>query len=323
MHVRPPFRLAALLGLVLAATPAGPIAAQDASPAASGAPVVTDANGDLVVVTDASRIVTLGGVVTETVYALGAGDQVVAVDASSFHPPEALADKAVLGYYRMMAAEPLLAVEPTLVLGTDEVGPPEVVEQIRAAGVTTLLLPPGTGLEGAHARIFQIGHALGRDAEAAELDAALQADLDDALSLVASATSRPKVLFFLLPPGAPMLLSGTGTEADTMIGLAGADNAVTSFPGYIPLTPEVAAAAAPDVILTTTSSLEAAGGVDALLEDPTFAATPAAANRAVVAMDDLYLLGFGPRTGRAVQDLARALHPELAASPGASASARP
>jgi iron complex transport system substrate-binding protein len=274
--------------------------------------VITDADGNAVAVPDASRVVTLGGVITEVAYALGAQDQVVAVDASSFYPPDAQQAKQVVGYYRMLAAEPVLAADPSLVLGTADVGPPEVVQQIRDAAVTTLLLPVDNSVDGAKARITAVGAALGRDAEAARVVAALDQDLKDAQSLVATATSTPRVLFFLLPPGAPMLLSGTGTEADTMIGLAGAQNAVTDFPGYVPLTPEAVAAAAPDIILTTTSSLQAAGGIDELLADPGLAATPAGKAGAVVALDDLYLLGFGPRLGQAVAELAGDLHPEIA-----------
>lgn len=274
--------------------------------------VITDADGNAVTISDASRVVTLGGVITEIAYALGAQDQLVAVDASSFYPPEAQQTKQVVGYYRMLTAEPVLAANPSLVLGTSDVGPPDVVQQIKDAGITTLLLPVDNSVDGAKARISTVGQALGRDAEAAQVVAKLDQDLADAQSLVATATSKPKVLFFLLPPGAPMLLSGTGTEADTMIGLAGAQNAVTDFAGYVPLTPEAVAAAAPDIILTTTSSLQAAGGIDQLLADPGLAATPAGKARAVVALDDLYLLDFGPRLGQAVAELARDLHPEIA-----------
>jgi iron complex transport system substrate-binding protein len=300
-----------LAALVVALTPALGLAQ---SPAASpGAPVtVVDADGTAVEIADSSRTVTLGGVITETAYALGAGDQIVAVDASSYYPPQALAEKTVLPYYRMLSAEPVLAADPTLVLGTAQVGPPEVVQQLRDAGVPILLLPVDTSVDGALATIASVGTALGRDAEAQALAESLQADLAAATELVAGATSSPKVLFLLLPPGAPMLVSGTGSEADTMIGLAGATNAVTSYPGYIPLTPEAAVAAAPDIILTTTSSLEAAGGIDGLLLVAGIAETPAGAARAIVAMEDLYLLGFGPRTGQAVAELATLLHPELA-----------
>jgi iron complex transport system substrate-binding protein len=87
---------------------------------------------------------------------------------------------------------------------------------------------------------------------------------------------------------------------------------VTGYERYVPISAEAAVAAAPDVILTVTRTLDDIGGIDALLAQPGLAQTPAGQARAVVAMDDLYLLGFGPRLGEAVRDLALQLHPELA-----------
>lgn len=316
MRTRSP-RLVAGLAVALAVT-LSPAAVLAQSPAASPAtpmagPVsIVDADGTTVEITDSSRVVTLGGVITEIAFALGAGGQVVGADASSYYPQDVFALGAPLPYYRMLSAEPVLAAAPTLILGTAEVGPPEVVQQLRDAGITTLLLEQDLSTEGTKALITTVGQALGRDAEAAALIETVDADLAAAAELVAGATSSPRVMMLLLPPGAPMLVSGTGSEADTMIGLAGGQNALTAFPGYVPLTPEAAVAAAPDIILTTTSSLEAAGGIEGLLAVAGIAETPAGAAKAIVAMDDLELLSFGPRVGQAITKLATAIHPELA-----------
>ncbi len=298
---------------IVAQSPAGsPTAGSPTAASPAVAITVTDADGNPVTIGDTSRVVTLGGVITETAFALGAGDQIVGVDASSTQAHDQASTRTVVPYYRMLSAEPVIALGPTLVLGTDEVGPADVVQLIRDAGVPTLLLPQELTTDGTVALITAVGRALGRDAEAAALIETLHADLAAARDLVAGATASPTVMFLLLPPGAPLLVSGTGTEADTMIGLAGATNAVSAFPGYVPLTPEAAVAAAPEIILTTTASLEAAGGIDGLLALPGISDTPAGAARAIVAMDDLELLSFGPRTGQAIAALAVQLHPELA-----------
>jgi iron complex transport system substrate-binding protein len=97
-----------------------------------------------------------------------------------------------------------------------------------------------------------------------------------------------------------------------MISLAGGENIYPGFGSYIPMTPEGIVEIAPDIILTTDASLERFGGREAFLTAPGIAQTPAAQAGRVVSMEDLYLLGFGPRTGRAIADLARLLHPELA-----------
>ncbi len=111
-----------------------------------------------------------------------------------------------------------------------------------------------------------------------------------------------------------MMVSGSGTSAHTMIQLAGAVNAVSGYENYKPLTAEALVAASPDVILMLTSGLESLGGVDGLLKTPGLALTPAGQNRRIVAMDGLYLLGFGPRTGKAVLELARKFHSETGVS---------
>ena len=273
---------------------------------------ITDVNGDEVAIEDVSNVATLGGVFTETAYALGAQDQIVAVDASSFYPPEALEEKPNFGYYRFLSAEPVLAQGPSLIIGNEETGPPEVVQQLRDAGVPILLLPDNNDVQAARDLITTLGAIFGREAEAEALVDQLDADVAEAEALVAQATDSPRVLFVLQPPEAPMLISGEVSAAGNMITLAGGAHVFPGFPGYLPMTPEGIVESAPDVILTTDASVERLGGWDAVMEHPGIGQTPAAESGRIYAMEDLYLMGFGPRTGQAIADLAQLLHPELA-----------
>lgn len=293
------------LGMLFVVSTAGTSLAQDQT-------VVTDADGNEVVITDASRVATLGGVVTEVAYALGAQDRIVAVDESSSYPPEALVDKPTIGYYRFLSAEPVLAVAPTLIIGGAETGPADVLSQLRDAGIPTLLIADSKSVDGASESIRSVGLALGLGSEAENVVASLAQEVAAAEALVSQAASTPRVLFFFHPPGAPSLVSGADTAADEMIALAGGENVFTDFDGYVPMTPEGIAQAAPDVIVTTDASLGELGGLEGLLAEPGIAETPAAVGGRVVSMDDLFLLGFGPRTGQAIADLAQLLHPELA-----------
>jgi iron complex transport system substrate-binding protein len=272
---------------------------------------VTDVDGVEVLIEDTSRVATLGGVFTETVYALGAQDQLTAVDASSFYPPEALEDKPNFGYYRFLSAEPVLAQEPSLIIGNEETGPPEVVQQLREAGVPILLLPDNNDVQAARDLITTLGAIFERESEAEALITQLDADVAAAEALAAGAADAPRVLFILQPPEAPLLVAGAVTAAGSMIELAGGSNVYPGFRGYIPMTPEGIVETSPDVILITTRSVERLGGWAAFLEHPGISQTPAAEDARVVAMDDLYLMGFGPRTGQAMADLALLLHPEL------------
>jgi iron complex transport system substrate-binding protein len=124
----------------------------------------------------------------------------------------------------------------------------------------------------------------------------------------------PRALFILsLQNGRPMV-GGRGTAADAIIRLAGGANAAEAIDGYKPMTDEGVIAAAPDVILKMNNG-NMVGDQDDIFSLPAFAATPAAARRALIGMDGLYLLGFGPRTPDAVRDLMAALYPSLALPP--------
>ena len=266
---------------------------------------------------DTSRIVTLGGSITETVYALGAGRQVVGVDASSVYPAAAT-EKPSVGYFRRLPAEGVLSLNPTLVLALEGTGPPSVLDQVRSADVEVHLLPdPGT-VAGTKEKIRRIGRPLGRDAEADSLVQQMERDLAEARDVREAASSTPRVLFIYARGTGSMNVAGRGTSAEAMIELAGAKNAISGFEGYKPMTPEAVASAEPDAILMPSRGLESVGGVDGLLDQPGIDLTPAGENRRIVGMDDLLLLGFGPRLGTAVKRLTMKLHPEL--TPPTSAS---
>lgn len=257
-----------------------------------------------------ARIVSLGGPVTELVFALGRGAELVGRDTSSLYPAEALALPDV-GYHRQLSAEGVLSLAPSLVLATAHAGPPEALDQLRAAGVTVLLLPEQATAAGARARAVAAGEALHREAEAAALTRAL----DEGLQALTPLKRPVKVLFVYARSGAGLEVAGQETAADEMIRLVGAQNAVSGYTGYKPLTPESAIAAAPDVVLMTSRGVESAGGPERVWESPALLATPAGAARRLVVMDDLLLLGFGPRLPEAAATLTDALNDALDAAP--------
>lgn len=283
---------------------AGPTAAPSAAASTSASAAVT---------ADA-RIVSVGGTVTEIVFALGLGPRVVAVDTSSVFPAEASALPQV-GYQRTLAAEGVASQRPTLLLLTLEAGPPPAVEQLRGLGIPLHVIPATSSIDGAKEKIRLVAEALGAEAKGEELTRTLTADLASTDALVKRATSKPRVLFIYARGGGTLMVGGTDTPAAAMIALAAGENAVSAFDGFKPLTAEAVTTAAPDVILVPSRGLVALGGVDGLLAQPGIALTPAGKSKRIVTMDDLLLLGFGPRLGGAVRELAILLHPELAQAP--------
>lgn len=271
--------------------------------------LVMDAEGKPVMIRDTSRLVAIGGPVTEIVYALGAGVQLVGVDTSSTYPESATRLPQV-GYQRTLSAEGVLSLSPNLIVASAEAGPPAALSQLRASGATVLVVPSVYSIDGVRTKIRLIAQALGRDAQGERLLEALANDLAAALVVPRHEQGKPKVLFIYARGAGTLNVAGLDTSAAAMIDLAGGRNAVTGYAGYKPLTAEAVVAAAPDVILIPARGLESVGGVDGLLKLPGLALTPAGSARRVVAMDDLYLLGFGPRTGQAVRELTLRLYGE-------------
>lgn len=300
---------ASLRTMVVAGLLASASCQRESADATAQAPAVTvtDAQGRSVQIADTSRIVSVGGGVTEIVFALGAGARVVGVDTSSIFP-EAATRLPKVGYQRQLSAEGALALRPTLVIANADAGPAAAMEQLRTSGVTVLIVPAEHTIDGARTRIRTMAQALRRDADGAKLLAALDLAFARARAHGAELVPKPRVLFIYARGQGTVNVSGRGTAADEMIRLAGGENAVAGFEGFRPLTAEASVTAAPDVILIPSKGLESIGSEDALFGLPGLGLTPAGQHRRVIQMDDLLLLGFGPRTGQAVEELVTALH---------------
>ncbi len=272
---------------------------------------VVDATGAEVTVGDTGRIVSIGGAVTEVVFALGFADNVVAVDSTSQYP-HAVAEKPDVGYMRRLSAEPILGLAPSVVLAVEDAGPETALNQLRESGVPVVLVPDDPSYDGVLRKIGLIAAALGIEEKGRAVTASLRADFKRLSDAVGGVGERPKVLFLLsIGQGGAPLAGGRKTSADGIIRLAGGINAVDAFEGFKPLSPEAAVLAAPDVLLVTRRTLDLLGGRAGLLGRPEISLTPAAQRGRVVAIDGLLLLGFGPRTGQAVRTLAAELHPDL------------
>ncbi|MCS7291192.1 MAG: hemin ABC transporter substrate-binding protein [Roseiflexus sp.] len=271
---------------------------------------VVDYQGAQVTITSIERIVSLNGDITEIIFALGMGDYVVGVDSSATYPPERTKTLPNIGYQRQLNAEGILALNPTLVIGDEAAGPPEALAQIRAAGVPLAITADPPTLEAPAQKIRFVAQALGIPQRGERLAAQVETEITRARDLASRITSPPHVLFLYLRGTDVQQVAGVRTPVDVMITAAGGLNAgaEAGIVEFKPLSPEVVIAAQPDVILVLTKGLESVGGVDGLLTIPGLADTPAGKQRRVIALDDLYLLGMGPRTGQALADLATAFY---------------
>lgn len=268
-----------------------------------GSPALANETTDL---SQASRIVAIGGSVAEIVYALGEEERLVARDTTSIYPPEALKLPDV-GYMRALSPEGVLSVDPDGIIMLEGSGPAEAVDVLKTASVPIVTVPEGFDREGIAEKIEVIGRALGVEEKAAALADRVEHDIEAAMTSAAAFGEKPRVLFVLSTQGGKIMASGTDTAANGIITMAGAENAVREYSGYKQLTDEALILAAPDVILTMKTEGPSISEDD-IFAMPAIAATPAGKAHRVISMDGAYLLGFGPRTAAAIRDLAAALH---------------
>jgi iron complex transport system substrate-binding protein len=273
----------------------------------------TGPDGVTSTVTSADRIVTLSGEFSEIVDALGLSDNLVGVDLSSDHPPDVMASKPKVGVEFRLFAEPILALDPTVVLGDIDATPPEVIEQVRDAGVPVVIMPRLVGLTAPAEKIRLVGEVLGVDDLADAVATEVQERIDSAVAPVETTTSHPRVVVVYVATEDQVLLLGDNTVFEGLIEAVGAVDVAPAAgtDGFVPLSAEAIASAAPDVIITARRGFDRRGGLDGFLELPGLAQTPAGRSGAVLVYDDSLLLTLGPRTGELLERLMADLHPEL------------
>lgn len=256
-------------------------------------------------------IVSIGGSITEIIYAIGKGDQLIARDTTSSFPAEAN-DLPDVGYMRALSPEGVLSVSPGLIVSEDGAGPPETIDVLKAADIPLVMITDEFSRAGIVAKIRAVGEAVGAtdeaEALAIEIDTKLQSAEETATARAGEAPKR--VLFILSTQGGRIMASGRNTAADSIISMAGAVNAISEFEGYKQLSDEAISVAAPDVILMMDRGGDHGADNSELLSMPAIVTTPAAETESVVRMNGLYLLGFGPRTADAVLELSAALYGE-------------
>lgn len=252
--------------------------------------------------TEALKIVSLNGAVTEIVAALGHEKEIVGVDVTSTYPETIKTTAKDLGHVRSISIESIVALKPTVIIATEKDMSPELAEKIKSAGIEAHILKQDFSPEGTKKLIADVAGIL-KHADFKALTDKIDADL----AKVQPIAKAPKVLFIYARGAGTLMVAGTNTPIEKTIALASGQNAITEFEDYKPLTPESLIKGNPDVILLFTSGLESLGGVDGLLKIQGVDKTNAGKNKKIIALDGALISGFGPRVGEG----AAALNAEL------------
>lgn len=278
-----------------------------------------DNSGDReIVVDDASRVLglDLAGSIAATIQGLGFGDALVGRDVSTTFPGSEDLPIVTTGGHAVNA-EAVLAVRPTLVITDGTIGPRDVIEQLRDAGVAVVFVDAPPSFAGAEELAHQVAAALGAPEGGDRLAAAIRDSVTAKVAEIAAIApadpgDRIRIMFLYLRGGAGVYyLFGEESGADDLIeGLAAVDVAAEiGWVGMKPMTDEALVAADPDLILVMTDGIASAGGVDGLLATrPALALTSAGQHRRFVDMADGVVLGFGPRSAAVLDALARAIY---------------
>lgn len=247
------------------------------------------------------KIVSLSGGVTEIISALGYENEIVGTDVTSVYP-ESLKSKAKdLGHVRTMTIEPIMALSPTIIFGTENEMNPELFKKIKESGIKTEFFKQEFSVDGTKKLIEQVATALGdKDYQT------LYTKIDEGLAKLHPIAKKPKVLF-IYARGNNLMVAGKNTPMANIINIAGGENVANDFESFKPLTPEALVQYNPDVLLFFSSGLQSAGGIDGVLKTPGVAQTNAGKNKKIIAMDGGLMSSFGPRLGEAALSLNKLL----------------
>jgi iron complex transport system substrate-binding protein len=252
------------------------------------------------------KIVTLGGGVTEIVYALGAGDRIVAVDLTSTYPAAARG-KPNVGYYRRLSAEGVLALAPTAIVAADGAGPKETMDVLASAAVPLVSLAEVRHSGDVVTRIRAVAEAIGEQERGAALADAISADLATLAEDISHIKKRRRTLILLGPSnGGPLTAAGSQSTGALALELVGGDNVASSMTGWKPLVDEAALALDPEAVIVMATG--APVSVEAVSRHPALVGSAAVRDNRVVVADALGLVGFGPRVAQVAQGVAKQIY---------------
>lgn len=264
------------------------------------------------------RIVCLSKHLTEMVFALGKGHNIVAVDLSSTYPDSAKLLKTV-GYHRALSPESIISMNPDLVIHSNDIGPENVLPQITKAGLNIKAFGSASTIDSAKLLLKELGKFFGVETKADSIVATMGTGIakaaDSLKALGIKDSLKVIIIHFGLRNNNYFVMSGRNGVGDKMIRLAGCSPATYDGKGAREMSPEAVALANPDIIIATDFGFDRMGSMDKFIATvPGVALTNAGKNKRIVRFEEHDLIYFGPRTGENIIKLINLLHTPASAT---------
>jgi len=258
---------------------------------------------------NATRIVCIAKQYNEIIWALGAQQDIVAVDISSTYPAE-LKKLPTVGYHRALSAEGILVAKPTLILHDNNIGPEQVIKQLTDLKIPMkMFTTKATTIDSTKMLFREMGAYFHQEKRADSLCNKLDADMKAALENAKQFTTIPKVLVIHYGQASNnyLLITRKNTAAK-MIEWAGGQVAVDDEKGMKQISAEAIAASDPDVILLTDFGYDKLGSLEKIKELPGVAGTKAAMSNRIYRVEEHDLVYLGPRTGENTLKIQKLIH---------------
>lgn len=302
--MRPVRTLGAVMALVaaLATGCGGGTDSSDETRSGANRPVtVQAANGAVTIPAKPERIVSLAPVHTETLFAIGAGPQVVAVDDYSDHPAEAPRTK-LSGF--KPNAEAVIEYKPDLVIVSDDLN--GIVKALEKVKIPVLLEPAANNLEEAYDEIRDLGLATGHSAEAEKLVAKMKSSIEKTVA----ETPKAKGLTYFHELDNELYTVTSKTFVGQIYGMFGlrnvADEAEGANSGYPRLSREYLLKQDPDLIFLADTKC-CGQNAETVAKRPGWSDLTAVKNGAVIELDDAVSSRWGPRLPEFVKEIGAAV----------------
>lgn len=257
------------------------------------------------------RIVCVSKQYNEIIYALGAQQDLVAVDISSVYP-EAIKKLPTVGYHRALSLEGMLSAKPTLILhsGMKSMGPEHVVKQLLDLKIPMKeFSTQSKDIESTKELMREMGKYFGKEKAADSLCAILDADMKVALDSAKLYTDTPKVLIihYGRANNVYLIITQKG-PAGKMMEWAGGEMSMKDTSGMKQMSAEIVTQSDPDVILLTDFGYDQLGSIEKIKELPGVGSTRAARNNHIYRIEEHDLVYMGPRTGKTTLNLQKLIH---------------